>query len=432
MARGSDGHSGSHTIEEGPAPLLSLGGLGASGANAAPSSAITMEVGDTGSMALWGDLILSASFDSLTGATLRTSLDRIPFTTTDNSGVPELDLSLSSSVLTARMDGFGTLSLSGELFLERSRWLRDANLRASLISFADPTPAPPDQLPDLLQNTNLDIMVRTNAPFRTDINVLKGVEARGEIQVGGTVAAPRLSGEVSIERGEVNIPILGEPYRIEQGSVRVEDDLSMSEVNLTAVGLEPKKIDNQLKTVSLLVRGPLNAITWECLTAGNTSGQLTTTRGCLDFVVFDAGNPELARADVRRAGGGTLVYARPLTLVGNLTQITVNDLIEDEAPVWESRLPVVRARVTQLGLEAKLDTRPEWFDLGWGQLSFGLNYLQGFPGGLLRNSRRLYGRFDLFGNTNIEFRTGRRNYSQRVLILDPSDYNALEMGQTWE
>ena len=59
MARGSDGHSGSHTIEEGPAPLLSLGGLGASGANAAPSSAITMEVGDTGSMALWTAVLLT-------------------------------------------------------------------------------------------------------------------------------------------------------------------------------------------------------------------------------------------------------------------------------------------------------------------------------------------------------------------------------------
>lgn len=430
--RGSDASSPPLADRSKILPILSIGGLGASGATVAPSTSLVMSIGNQGSMALWGDLILSSSFDELNGATLRASLDRVPFTSTDNSGVPELELSLSSSNLTARMDEFKTLSLSGELFLERSRWLRDANLRASLISFADPTPAPPDRLPKILSETSLDLKVRTNAPFRTDINVLKGVEARGEIDIGGTVAEPLLSGEVTLDRGEVNIPILGEPYRIEQGSVRVEDDMSLSEVNLTAVGLEPKKIDNQLKTVKLVVRGPLNAITWECLTAGNTSGQLTTTRGCLDFVVFDAGNPELARADVRRAGGGSLVYARPLTLVGNLTQITVNDLIDDEAPVWEARLPIIRARVTQLGVEAKLDTRPEWFNLGWGQLSFGLNYLQGFPGGLLRNSRRLYGRLDLFGNTNLEFRTGRRNYSQRVLILDPSDYSALELGQTWE
>ena len=230
--------------------------------------------------------------------------------------------------------------------------------------------------------------VKTNAPFRTDINVLKGVEARGEINVAGTVNNPLLSGLVEFERGEIDIPILGEPYRIERGDIRVEDDLGRSEVDILAVGLEPKCIDNQLKTVSLLVEGPLDAITWSCFTAGDTSGQLSTTRGCLDFVVFDAGNPELARADVRRAGGGSLVYARPLTLVGNLTQITVNDLFEDQAPNWETWLPVIRAKVTQLGVEARLDSRPEWLNLGWGQLSFGLNYLRGFPGGLLRNSRR--------------------------------------------
>ena len=93
---------------------------------------------------------------------------------------------------------------------------------------------------------------------------------------------------------------------------------------------------------------------------------------------------------------------------------------------------MIRAKVTQLGVEARLDSRPEWLNLGWGQLSFGLNYLRGFPGGLLRNSRRFYGRLSLFGNTTVEFRTGLRNYSQRVLILDPRDYSSLEFGQTWE
>lgn len=420
------------TPDAAAAVRLSIGGRGAADATRAPAQALSMTVGGQGELRLWGEVRLARDLSSILGATLRTSLDQIPLVFMDNGGIPELEMSLSTPNLTARLDKFGASAVEGELYLERSRWLRDANVRASLISFEDPIPAPPSQLPSLVADADLNVTVRTNAPFRTDINVLKGVEARGEVNVSGSVRSPLLSGTVIFERGEIDIPILGEPYRIERGEINVEDDLSMSEVDILAVGLEPKKIDNQLKTVSLLVQGPLNAITWSCSTAGDTSGQLSTTRGCLDFVVFDAGNPELARADVRRAGGGSLVYARPLTLIGNLTQITFNDLLEDEAPTWEARLPIVRARVTQLGVEARLDTRPEWLDLGWGQFSFGFNYLRGFPGGLLRNSRRFYGRLSLFGNTGIEFRTGRRNYSQRVLILDPRDYAALEFVQSWE
>jgi len=212
----------------------------------------------------------------------------------------------------------------------------------------------------------------------------------------------------------------------------LDRDAASSFVDLVAIGREPKNVEGQLRYITLEVQGPLDAIRWGCSALGASGGSLDTTRGCVDYLLFDAGNVEMASADVRRAGSGNQLYGRPLTLVGNLTQIRVDDIISRDLPRTKELLPVLEARVGQLGVETKLATRPEWLQWGWGNLGFGVTYLRGYPGGILRDGARVTGRFEILDNTALEAAFGRRNYSQRVLVLDPSRYRAIDFVQTWE
>jgi len=362
---------------------------------------------------------------------MNAKLDRVPYTQLDNSGSPELELALSSPRLSLRADEFGGLSLTGRVLVEKSRWLRNANVGTSVLSFSDPVPAPPTQLHPTLRDLALSLDVRTTAPFRADINVIHGLEASAEVSVDGTVGAPEFTGSVVLERGEIDIPIIGEPYEINRGRMVIDRDIRNSRIDVSAVGLEPKLIDNQLKTVTLNVQGPLDAITWSCSTLGDVSGALSTTRGCTEYILFGSGDAEIAQTDVSRAGAGGNLVGRPLTLVGNLTEVTLNDYLKDEAPRLEAYTPEVSARVEQLGFAVKMETKPEWLDFGGSNLNFGVNYLRGYPGGLLRDSTKFYGRFEILEHSALEFSAGRRNFTQRQLVLDPPVYSGIEFVQSY-
>lgn len=416
-----------------------LGGERGAAAPAPPRYALSMIIGARAGRArndgsansgrLWGELDLSSSVDGINWALLRADVTRVPFGIEDNAGRPEIESSLTSSNLVFEAVETGFMRLSGDVVAERSRWLRDAQQGAAVLSFEDPNPETSEPLPEVVAGIELDLSLQTSAPARSDINVLENLEARAAFTVSGTVGNPEITGVLDIERGVLDIDILGAPFDIERGRVILGSEISESEVDLTAVRQEPVKINDQIEYITLRLRGPLDQIGWECSAAGDVSGALSTARGCVDYLIFDAGNVLAVSDNVRRAGGNGLLDqgGGVVALVGNLTQFEFNDLLEDELPRLEEYLPTIRFRPGQLGAEMQVESRPEWLNWGWGRVGFGYGYLRGYPSSYLRDAQEARLRVEFLENTAIEASIGIRNYQNRALILDPPRYGAVEL-----
>jgi hypothetical protein len=397
-----------------------------------PSDALLLRVGDRGRADVWGELVLTDSFDGLEQATILTAASAFPLTLTDNSGRVELEAALSSERITFVTDGL-TGRITGEVIIDRSTWLRDARQGVAVLSFADPNPAPPSQLPEFVRELELDMHLRTAAPFRIDNNVAKQLEARADLRLGGTVGDPDLNGTIDVERGVVDLDILGGAYDVARGRVIVHDNISQSVVDLWAVRQKQIKINNQLLTLNLHLSGSLDAIQWECTAPGDTSGKLSTTRGCVDYLIFDAGNTDLASSDVRdNRNNNSLIGTRFLPLAGRLTQVEINDVIEREAPRVADKLPEMTIRLDQVGVVINATTRPDWLNWGWGRLELGLGYTRGYPGSLVRDTRSFSGRLEILENAALEAAFGQRNYTNRVLTIDPPNYRSLQFRQRFE
>ncbi|NVB41671.1 translocation/assembly module TamB domain-containing protein [Pseudenhygromyxa sp. WMMC2535] len=397
-----------------------------------PSEALTLRVGDRGRAYLWGELMIDDRFSELQNASMTGSADDFPLSLTDNSGRPELEAALSSDRISLDLEGSNG-RISGKVLVDRSFWLRDARQGVAVLSFADPTPAPPSQLPEFVRDLELDLELETGAPFRVDNNVAKKLEASAKLQLAGTVGDPDLDGTITVERGVVDVDILGGAYDVQGGKVVLGDQIASSQLDLSATRQKAIKINNQLLTLNLRLSGTLDAIQWECSAPGDTSGALATTRGCVDYLIFDAGNTDLAKSDVRETrSNNSLLGTRFLPLAGRLTQVEVNEVLEREIPRAEAYIPIVRFRADQLGVLIEAETRPEWLRWGWGRLGLNLTYLRGYPGSVIRDSRSFSGILEILENTGIEATFGARNYSNRVLILDPPNYRSIQFIQRLE
>jgi hypothetical protein len=175
----------------------------------------------------------------------------------------------------------------------------------------------------------------------------------------------------------------------------------------------------------LNLTGSLDAIEWECHAIGASSSDVGTARGCVDYVIFDAGNVDATDDSVRTAGNN-LVGSRFLPVAGRLTQIRLNDRLAKDNPRVEAFLPETTFRADQLGFVTELRTKPEWGDLGWGGFNLGFEYLRGYPGSVLRDSRAFSAEFQILDTMAIETNWGQRNYSNRVLVLDPPNYRSVQ------
>ncbi len=410
---------------------LFLGGETGARATSPSRTAIKARVGERGEADLWGWITMPADLTSLGAGEINARLREVPFTKADNSGAPEVVIAISSDRLTLTSSALGSLGLRGDVLVERSRWLRDAQERVGLISLADPVPAAPVVYSPTLQNLSLDLDVATGSPFRADINIVSGLEAEADLHIGGTFADPEITGSVDVQRGQVNITLLQQPYEIVGGKISLASELRQSLIDLVAVGTEAVKVNGQLQYLTLALRGSLDQITFACSTAGSAGTKVASTRECFDFVLLDSGNADLSASDVRRAGVSNPLYGRPLALIGNATALKLNDVLTRETPRIEPLFPITTARVGQLGIEVDVATRPEWLRWDWGHLGFDYGYRRGYPGSLLRYSQAFTARLEILNHTAFEATFGARSYSNRVLILDPLRYRSYDLVQSW-
>ncbi|MEE9384134.1 MAG: translocation/assembly module TamB domain-containing protein [Nannocystaceae bacterium] len=412
---------------------LFLGGERGAYALSRPRDALEIGLSDRGTASSWGVLILPPALDTFTEATLHASLAGVRVLKQDHAGRPELEATLSSERVTLEADATGSLSVRGDVLVERSRWFRDATQGVAILSFTDPVPAPPSTLPTPLRDLRLDLNLKTTSPFQVDNNVLKRLEGQAKLRLGGTLADPEVTGFLEVERGRLDVAILGDEYIVDHGRVTIERELSESYVDVIAVSQEPVRIENQLHYITVHLSGALDEIHWECSAIGDTSRQLGTARGCVDYVIFDAGNVDAAGQGVGRSTSSPLLYTgKPLALVSKLLELQVNTYLEREIPRTEDLLPEMWVRAGHLGLEAELHGRPQWLQWSWGSVGFEFEYLRGYPGSLLRDSMSYTVRIELLDDTAIESGFGKRNYSNRVLVLDPAEYKSIELVRSLE
>lgn len=402
-----------------------IGGPGASADDdEPPTQALRARVGDRGRLALWGSLVLEPDFSRFVSASLRADVDETQYRMFDNSGRPQLFATVSAKGIA--LEGKGAQTLRGEVLIERGRWVRDAQEGVKVLSFADPTTAPAAPPPEILRDMNLDLRLRTVAPFRVDNNVMKGVEGQVQLAIGGSIGDVEVAGKVDVTAGVLDVAILNGAYDILYGKVYLEDALEKSTVDVRAQRQEPIYVDNQPRRMFLQLGGTLDAITWRCIVQGDTRVRSRTTRECVDYLVLGAGNRAVADSNVRRYGGGGLL-GRPLGLVGNLTQLKLNKYVEQSVPRLAPYIPEIGMQLGQLGIEVNAETPRPWFRSDWGQLTIGAGYTRGYPGLLLRNSYDWRIRFRLLDSATLEFRDNRRSYFNERIIFDPLRQRSLEL-----
>ncbi len=402
-----------------------IGGRRGAAASSAPSSALRLKVGDRGRADAWGHVVLSPDLDQISDARLHVSLDEVAYKQFDNSGRPELLATISSDDML--LEGRDGLILRGEILVERSRWIRDAQEGVKVLSFADPSTAPESPPPALIRDMQMEIQLRTSAPFRVDNNVMKGVEGQVAIAIGGTYSDPTLSGKIDVGTGVLDLTILGSAFDIQYGKVTLENDFEASRVDVLATRQDPIYIEGQPRQMSVRLSGTLDAIDMQCIVQGDTRTRQRTTRECVDYLVLGAGSREIAdTSGVRRTGGGGLL-GKPIGLVGSLTELKLDRYIQESAPRVAPYVPDIGLRLGQYGIEIDAETPRPWFRTEWGSLSIGAGYTRGYPGLLLRNSSNWRIRLKILDSATLELRDSTRSYFNERIIFDPLRQQSLEL-----
>ena len=401
-----------------------IGGVQNNTPERVPGAALRARIGDRGRMSLWGHAVLSPDFERVSVSNVRANLDEIDYRMYDNSGRPQLYATVASDNVV--LEGRDSMTLRGEVLVNRGRFVRDAQEGVKVLSFAQASTAPAAPPPEIVRDMALDLRLRTTAPFRVDNNVMKGVEGQVLLAIGGTLGDVEMSGKVDVTTGVLDVAILNGAYDIQYGKVQLERSLEASTVDVLALRQDPIYVENQPRQMYVKLGGTLDAITWRCIVQGDTRTRGRTTKECVDYLVLGAGNKEVADANVRRYGGGGLL-GRPIGLVGTLTELKLGKYVEKNAPRIAPYVPDIGMRLGQLGIEVNTETPRPWFRSDWGNLTVGAGYTRGYPGLLLRNSYDWRVRFRFLDFASLEFRDNRRSYFNERIIFDPLRQRSLEL-----
>lgn len=392
-----------------------------------PKDALQARVGSRGRASAWGVTHLPLDISHAEATAIRAVLTDVSYHDYDGRGRPVYEMEVSSDDLL--LQGGDPLVLSGTVTADRARYVKDAVQGVEILTLTDEIEVPEAPPPAILRALQFDLRAQTDSPLRVENNIAHGVEADVALKISGNYVAPELSGRFDVEPGgTVDIPFLTGTYEIQFGRVTLEREIGDAEVDILALRNEPVYIDNQARQIQLLLGGTVSAITWNCIAEGDVSGALETSRGCLDYLVLGAGDEQIGQADVQRLGGGGLANARKsLQVVGHVTEFDFGERIEEAAPRYESFVPDVRLRLGQIGPELDIATPPEWLDFDWARVRFGWDYTRGYPGFLLLQSRELSLQVEILDPVTLEFSRDIRSYLNERIIFDPLRQRTLEL-----
>jgi len=392
-----------------------------------PRDAVRFHSGPRGEVFAWGDAYVSPDFDRAENTDLEVQIEDLPIRSFDGRGRLAYEAEVTSERVT--LSGGQPLVATGSLRLDRGRYIKDAIQGVEILTLTEEVESAASAPPPILQGMRLDLGVETDRPLRIENNLAHGVQATLAVNVSGSYEAPEFVGRVDVEPGgTVQVPFLTGHYEIQRGRVTLLREWGNAEVDVVAERQEPVYIDNQPRRVQLLLGGTLSAIRWGCVAEGDTSGELDSLRACTEYLVLGTGDVQISDADVQRFVGRGLVSARkPLQVVSHLTEIDVGEQAAEAAPRLRNYVPDVRLRLGQIGPELEIATPTSWFDWGWGRASVGWDYIRGYPGFLLRQSRELSFRLRILDPVYFEIRRRNRSYLNNRIIFDPLEQTTLEL-----
>lgn len=411
---------------------LYVGGSPGAGSEQRPSDALRAKVGPRGTAFAWGTAYVAPDFASVDETRVFLQLEDVPYRGYDQRGRPVYEAELTSPAIA--FEGGTPLVVSGAVDVDRARYVQDAVQGVEMLRFTDDVELPSAPPPGIVRDLQFDLRVQTRSPLRVENNVAHGVEADAVVEVTGTYDAPEFTGRVDVEPGgTVDIPFLTGTYEIQRGRVTLLRELADAEVDVLALRRELVYIDDQPRQVYLLLGGTADAITWQCIAEGDTSGAVETQRGCLEYLVLGAGDVQTSTLAVQRTGGGGLSNARkPLQVVGHVTEFDFGKRVEEAVPRLSPYVPDIKLRLGQIGPELEVTTPQEWLDFDYARGRAGLDYTRGYPGFLLQQSRELT--FELEAIDLLIFEVSRdiRSYLNNRIIFDPLRQTTVEFRVDFE
>ncbi|MCH9683744.1 MAG: translocation/assembly module TamB domain-containing protein, partial [Deltaproteobacteria bacterium] len=417
---------------EGGSVALYVGGREGAGSDSRPTEAVRAKIGPRGTAFGWGTAYIAPDFQRLDGTEVVLQLEDVPYRGYDQRGRPVYETEMSSPAVT--FEGGTPLVVSGDIDLDRTRYVQDAVQGVEILRFTDDVDLPSAPPPEIIRNLQFDLRVETRSPLRVENNVAHGVEADAVMDVTGTYDAPEFTGRVDVEPGgTVDIPFLTGTYEIQRGRVTVLRELGDAEVDVLALRQELVYIDDQPRQVYLLLGGTADAITWQCIAEGDTSGAVETQRGCLNYLVLGAGDVQTSNLTVQRTGGGGLANARkPLQVVGHVTEFDLGRRIVEAEPRFGQYVPDIRLRLGQIGPELEIATPAQWLDFDYVTGTAALDYTRGYPGFLLQQSRELTFKLEAIDMLVLEISRDIRSYLNNRIIFDPLRQTTVEFRVDFE
>ncbi len=406
---------------------LTVGGATSRGTTGAPPEAVRAELGARGQVTVWG----RAFFESGTFRPIHTELDAIvddvAYRDYDARGRLVAEAELTSPRIALR--GAEPIVVKGDVEISRGRYVKDAIQGVDILAFTEAVPLDDRPPPGLIRELQFDISAQTDDPLRIDNNIASGVEANVSVKVTGTYDAPDLVGRIDLRSGgKVDLPFLSGTYAIQHGRVNLLGAVEDAQVDIIAAREEPIYVDANPQQLRLLLEGTLSSINWRCSTDADKASSTQSQRSCFDYLVLGTGDVQVSDADVKRFGGGGVSEARkPLQIVGHVTQLDIGERVVGSVPRLRGYLPEMRLRLGQIGPELQVDTPAEWFDFDYGQLSFGWDYVRGYPGFFLRQSRQLTARLRILDPVTLEFGRRIRSYLNQRVVFDPPNQRTLEL-----
>lgn len=405
---------------------LTIGGS-ARGTTTAPREAVRAEIGARGQATLWG----RAFFEAGTLRPMHTEIDAVvedvAYRDYDARGQLVAEAELTSPRISLR--GAEPIVVQGDVEISRGRYVKDAIQGVDILAFTEKVPLDERPPPALVRELQFDISAQTDDPLRIENNIASGVEANVSVDVTGTYDALELAGRIDLESGgKVDLPFLSGTYAIQRGRVNLLGAVEDAEVDILAAREEPIYVDAQPQQLRLLLGGTLSSITWQCSTDADKLSSAQNQRSCFDYLVLGTGDVQVSDADVKRFGGGGVSEARkPLQVVGHVTELDVDERVVTSVPRLRGYVPDVRLRLGQIGPELQVDTPANWFDFDYGQLQFGWDYVRGYPGFFLRQSRQLTARLKILDPITLEFSRRIRSYLNQRVVFDPPNQRTLEL-----
>ncbi len=418
-------------IEAGSLALY-VAGADAARSKGRPPDAVRAKIGPRGTAFAWGTAYLAPDFTSVDRTRVVMQLEDVPYRGYDQRGRPVYEAEMTSNAVT--LEGGAPLVVAGDIEVDRARYVLDAVQGVEILRFTDDVDLPSAPPPELVRNLQFDLRVQTHSPLRVENNVAHGVEADAIVDVTGSYDAPEFTGRVDVEPGgTVDIPFLTGTYEIQRGRVTLLRDLADAEVDVLALRRELVYIDEQPRQVYLLLGGTADAITWQCIAEGDTSGAVDTQRGCLDYLVLGAGDVQTSPSSVQRTGGGGLANARkPLQVVGHVTEFDFGRRIVEAEPRFGPYVPDIRLRLGQIGPELEIATPAEWLDFDYVTGTGALDYTRGYPGFLLQQSREMTFKLEAIDLLVFEVSRDIRSYLNNRIIFDPLQQNTVEFRVDFE